>query len=637
MLSSCTLECQMASSYLRNNRSTKQKSLRCFPACSLKGHVSSGFCGRPLRVTAVLLPEEEVEEDETPESKAELEKDPSHIVLIPTTFSSNNGIIKNNKIVRPKGTLTENKSFTIHDYMFIAELRTSNAPKLSSQTRVNKNYLMSQIRTRYDSRFSFNNMHSNLMMKVAAGAVASQAEAANQASTTSTTSTTSSTDPTEPQPSELPKDEAGTPNNEETDSNSDAASSSKPNNKSKLLGRELFLGEVVILNNLHSTSSSSEPNSNRMEFEITFNSQHHSWDYSWRSNRWSAANEQHVVDIIVLRYDKQFDDFIVTSSFSTSPFYVTSSHKRGTRKTLGFNEGNDENSLSNVSNSLNSGANSSTSSNSNKKLNQTETEIVRALTKLSSKKKLANGSSPNSPNTTPSTSSPTSPSSIAAAAAAAVANNPAGLQSLTSLSNLNMLSNGIAMNSAQGQNWLNVAAVAASAAAAANSSNGSNPTTPTYNQAYINQKLLSAGQFNLHSHYIAMLQGMMMMIPGNMDQSFINPSQAQLQAAAAVAATVPASNNNSTNSNLNSALPDSLPLDSSLTTTSSTSSVAPSSIDNNISIKSNSSNPPSSRNSGTSTPINGATALNRSDELTWGAERLVAMALQPDLKRRKVE
>lgn len=36
--------------YQRNNKSEHSKRLRCFPDCSLKGHQSSGFCGRSIVV-----------------------------------------------------------------------------------------------------------------------------------------------------------------------------------------------------------------------------------------------------------------------------------------------------------------------------------------------------------------------------------------------------------------------------------------------------------------------------------------------------------------------------------------------------------------------------------------------------------
>ena len=40
--------------FLRNNRSTGQKSLRCFPRCCDAGHKAQGFCGAPIYATAIL-------------------------------------------------------------------------------------------------------------------------------------------------------------------------------------------------------------------------------------------------------------------------------------------------------------------------------------------------------------------------------------------------------------------------------------------------------------------------------------------------------------------------------------------------------------------------------------------------------
>jgi hypothetical protein len=34
--------------YLRNNKSTASKNLRCFPSCSHMGHQERGFCGRSI-------------------------------------------------------------------------------------------------------------------------------------------------------------------------------------------------------------------------------------------------------------------------------------------------------------------------------------------------------------------------------------------------------------------------------------------------------------------------------------------------------------------------------------------------------------------------------------------------------------
>lgn len=51
-----SFESQFAPSYLRNNRTSGQKSMRCFPSCCPTGHFSGGKCGVPLEVRAALKP-----------------------------------------------------------------------------------------------------------------------------------------------------------------------------------------------------------------------------------------------------------------------------------------------------------------------------------------------------------------------------------------------------------------------------------------------------------------------------------------------------------------------------------------------------------------------------------------------------
>ena len=52
--------CQMQSChplkthYVRNNRRSTEKNLRCFPCCNIGGHVSQGFCGRGLKQKVIL-------------------------------------------------------------------------------------------------------------------------------------------------------------------------------------------------------------------------------------------------------------------------------------------------------------------------------------------------------------------------------------------------------------------------------------------------------------------------------------------------------------------------------------------------------------------------------------------------------
>eukprot|EP01039_Chlorochromonas_danica_P008197 gene8197-9043_t len=192
MIQSCFFETPIAGSYLRNNRSTRQKSLRCFPACDPRGHIAAGFCGLPLRVRIRLTASEDDESE-----------------------------------------------LNIHSYLFIAETRPANTPGISSRSIVSKQSIMQNIRTKSD----------------------------------------------------------------------------KASEKG-----ELFIGDVAVI--------SSEKKS--LDLLITFNAQHCSWDYSWKSNRWSGSQEHHVVDIIVLKYST-LSDFVVTSSFPSTPFIVASSHKRAHR------------------------------------------------------------------------------------------------------------------------------------------------------------------------------------------------------------------------------------------------------------------------------------------------------------------
>ena len=55
MISSISFDYDLSGkSFQRNNRSTGQKSLRCFPVCRERGHKAHGFCGTPIYATAVL-------------------------------------------------------------------------------------------------------------------------------------------------------------------------------------------------------------------------------------------------------------------------------------------------------------------------------------------------------------------------------------------------------------------------------------------------------------------------------------------------------------------------------------------------------------------------------------------------------
>jgi hypothetical protein len=67
------------------------------------------------------------------------------------------------------------------------------------------------------------------------------------------------------------------------------------------------------------------------EFTLQFNTEQCSYDYSWRSNRWTGKNETHVIDIICV---KQLPDdlFEVCSSCTSTPFVISSNHKKGKGK-----------------------------------------------------------------------------------------------------------------------------------------------------------------------------------------------------------------------------------------------------------------------------------------------------------------
>lgn len=101
MIASCLLITPICPQYLRNNRSTRQKSLRCFPSCGPKGHIQGGFCGRSLKVQMTLMS--------------------------PT-----------------------NDPVDVNDYMFIAEIRPVLEPRISAQKTIKKADVLDKIRTRQD-------------------------------------------------------------------------------------------------------------------------------------------------------------------------------------------------------------------------------------------------------------------------------------------------------------------------------------------------------------------------------------------------------------------------------------------------------------------------------------------------------
>jgi len=89
--------------------------------------------------------------------------------------------------------------------------------------------------------------------------------------------------------------------------------------KNSELNGEVFIADVIVLDKQPGV----------YELELTFNAQHCSWDYAWKSNRWSGPLEQHVVDVIALRLDRdQPSEYQVIASAESSPFVVLSSHKK---------------------------------------------------------------------------------------------------------------------------------------------------------------------------------------------------------------------------------------------------------------------------------------------------------------------
>jgi Helicase associated domain len=184
-------------SYLRNNRSSGQKSLRCFPRCTEKGHIASGFCGDHLIATATIKKNQTCDQD------------------------------------------------WLDRITVIGEIRPFSDQGISSGKKVSRKKLLNELR---DIR----------------GATKS--------------------------------------------------------------GGELLLGEMKIIQ---------EDELNAV-VTIAFNAEKHSWDYSWKSNRWSGVNNSHVVDVVLvesltyMRDDgtsNDDDELDVYSSACGDTFLILSSHK----------------------------------------------------------------------------------------------------------------------------------------------------------------------------------------------------------------------------------------------------------------------------------------------------------------------
>lgn len=217
MIQNCELKTKFSSSYLRNNRSTRQKSLRCFPVCSEKGHIAGGFCGQSLNLCFNLngVKITNVKEDE--------ETDPK--LNTPGWFQN---VLTDSEF--------EKIPFIQDDYYFVAEIRPLTAPRLCSRRIISKNELFDQIRAKNDK---------------------------------------------------------------------------------SALNKELLIGEIDFI----------EQDTGSTKISLSFNKGHNSWDYSWKSNRWSAPNSQHVVDIVVLKLISP-QKLAIISYYTTPAFLIASSHKK---------------------------------------------------------------------------------------------------------------------------------------------------------------------------------------------------------------------------------------------------------------------------------------------------------------------
>ena len=61
--------------------------------------------------------------------------------------------------------------------------------------------------------------------------------------------------------------------------------------------------------------------------ELTFNGNQCSYDYSWKSNRWSGPDVTHVIDIVAMKNASE-NEFQITSHCISEPFVIASSRKK---------------------------------------------------------------------------------------------------------------------------------------------------------------------------------------------------------------------------------------------------------------------------------------------------------------------
>lgn len=75
---------------------------------------------------------------------------------------------------------------------------------------------------------------------------------------------------------------------------------------------ELVLGKVVYSNS----------EAGKVSLQVNFNSEQHSWDYSWKSNRWEV-NKTHVIDVMILEESRN-NTFHVLRNFPSQTFIIFS-------------------------------------------------------------------------------------------------------------------------------------------------------------------------------------------------------------------------------------------------------------------------------------------------------------------------
>lgn len=86
---------------------------------------------------------------------------------------------------------------------------------------------------------------------------------------------------------------------------------------STAIGGELFLAETNIISN----------DGEEAVIDLMFNANQCSYDYSWKSNRWSGPDITHVINIVALKNSSE-TEFMVTSDCISTPFVIASSHKK---------------------------------------------------------------------------------------------------------------------------------------------------------------------------------------------------------------------------------------------------------------------------------------------------------------------